>query len=115
MVMQPGAGALPTKPPSYTESLPPAYESAGYDNPVYGPNPSTHGSHPDVANNPVYGANTSTHGYYPNAASNPVYGAPTPYGFHHSDAASGATALSPNYTPPSVVSSGLDGGHAYDM
>ena len=33
------AGSLPVKAPEYTESLPPAYDSAGYDNPVYGANP----------------------------------------------------------------------------
>ena len=33
------AGSLPVKAPEYTECLPPAYDSAGYDNPVYGANP----------------------------------------------------------------------------
>ena len=128
MVIPPGAGALPTKPPSYTESLPPAYEPAGYDNPVYDANPT------DEASNPVYGAPTP-YGFQPDAASNPVYGAPTPYGFQpgapctpvygahpsthgsHTDSASGSTAVSHSYAPPgpSVVSSGLDGGHANDM
>ena len=34
------ARLLPTKPPPYPESLPPAYDSLGYNNPVYGVNPS---------------------------------------------------------------------------
>ena len=34
------AGPLPVKAPPYPESLPPAYDSAGYDNPTYGANPS---------------------------------------------------------------------------
>ena len=146
MVNPPGAGALPTKPPSYTESLPPAYEPAGYDNPVYDANPTDeasnpvygaptpYGFQPDAASNPVYGA-PSPYGFQPDAASNPVYGAPPPYGIQpgapstpvyaahpstdgsHTDAASGATASPHSYAPsgPSVVSSGLDGGHANDM
>ena len=133
MGIPPGAGALPTKPPSYTESLPPAYEPADYDNPVYGDNPTTHGYYPDAASNPVYGAPTpygiqpgapstpvygahpTTHGFQSDAGSNPVYGAqPATHG-SHPDAPSGATALPHSYAPPSVVSSGLDGGHANDM
>ena len=53
------AGPLPMKAPEYPGSLPPAYDSAGYDNPVYGANPS------DFQSIPLEGATASSNAAAP--------------------------------------------------